>query len=200
MAPTSRNKRARAEDEMRRPKKKLKIRRKQTDYHSSSDEDEDDGQAISSPLKPLKASSAALAPKSILKQSIAAVNEADTRPESDVEDVRDVDALERNTALNALQDVQSDSGEPDASADRDRSDGTSGSSEEDEVESDSEAGTSSNTGRTTKKRNDPAAFANSISKILSTKLTTSKRPDQPWEQPFDGSNSSVLAAVCSSLY
>jgi mitochondrial fusion and transport protein UGO1 len=82
MAPTSRNKRARAEDEMRRPKKKLKIRRKQTDYHSSSDEDEDDGQAISSPLKPLKASSAALAPKSILKQSIAAVNEADTRPES----------------------------------------------------------------------------------------------------------------------
>ena len=80
--------------------------------------------------------------------------------------------------MNALQiDEDDEEEETGVAEDQTQNDESSGSSDEDEANSDSEAGTSSITGRTKKKRNDPTAFANSISKILSTKLTTSKRPD-----------------------
>lgn len=177
MAPGPSQKRVRAEDELRRPKKKVKVKRRQAEYHSSSEAEENDGVVVPTASNPAESSAALQAPKSILKQSmIPAYEEADPS-ESESEGAGDLDEVERNIALNVAQDVESeDEHDDDAAGIQGQHDSASESSDEDAADSDLEA-TSSATARTKKKRNDPTAFANSISRILSTKLTTSKRPD-----------------------
>lgn len=122
--------------------------------------------------------------KSILK---AAPQKAEESEEDDEDDEAEVDELEKNTALNTFpgegeesddeiddDDLELDDDEPDLDA----------SSNDDEDDSDAPSETESSTSMTSsqaarnkKKRNDPTAFATSISKILDTKLSTAKRSD-----------------------
>lgn len=173
MVVASIKKRKNAEEDVRRPKKKIKIRRKQSDYHSSSEDDEDH-EAPAQKNIAVRESNAK--PKSILRKSAGTPEAQKEHPESPSEGRNGVDELERNTALNAAQDEGSDGDE----AEQDDVSMDSGAEQDADTESASDADasiTSSQAARSKKKRNDPDAFATSISKILSTKLTTSKRPD-----------------------
>jgi fusion and transport protein UGO1 len=133
----------------------------------------------STPAKP-KAAPA----KPILKQTLP-IKTKKPAPTSDDEDEAESDDevhdLATNTALNAapLQD-ESDADEDimeldelatgESSMDEDEND-------EPDLDSDTESMLSSNAAAEKKKRNDPNAFATSMSKILDTKLSTSKRAD-----------------------
>jgi len=193
MAPIA--KRRRVEDEVRRPKKKVRKFKKQIDYHSSS-EDEDGPKPApsasnSEPLGERGSASAKQAAKAkpILKHSIPAkpVKAPEPKSREDEEDM--VDETAKNTALNMAPGEESESEEEElvepVSEDDDAEGGaplaaesSADDTDDDEDEdSDLESATSSNTAAAKKKRNDPAAFATSISKILDTKLSTSKRSD-----------------------
>lgn len=196
MAPMA--KRRRVEDEVRRPKKKVRKFKKQIDYHSSSEDEDGPRPAPSaSNSEPLgergaaaKAKQAAKA-KPILKHSIPAKPAKAPSPEiSEDEDEEDdmVDETAKNTALNMApgsdseeEDDEQKLAEP-LSEDDDAEGGAplapdSSADDTDEEDSDLESATSSNAAAGKKKRNDPSAFATSISKILDTKLSTSKRSD-----------------------
>ena len=133
----------------------------------------------STPAKP-KAAPA----KPILKHALP-IKTKKAAPASDDEDEEDSDDethdLATNTALNAapLQD-ESDADEDIMELD-DLATGESSMDEDEDDEpdlgSDTESMTSSNAAAEKKKRNDPNAFATSMSKILDTKLSTSKRAD-----------------------
>ncbi|EGP85221.1 uncharacterized protein MYCGRDRAFT_87313 [Zymoseptoria tritici IPO323] len=142
-------KRRRGDDEPRKPKKKVKRVKKQTDYHSSS-EDSDDEDA----------------------------NE-------DMDDAED-EELQKNTALNMQPDSASDSeadvedlqaADDDDSNDEDLDDEPDLASSASGSDSETSATSSQPSTHSKKKRNDPTAFATSITKILSTKLSTAKRSD-----------------------
>lgn len=122
--------------------------------------------------------------KPILKHTLP-IKTKKPAPESDDEDEEESDDevhdLATNTALNAapLQD-ESDADEDIMDLDEVAT-GESSMDEDDDdepdLESDTESMTSSNAAAEKKKRNDPNAFATSMSKILDTKLSTSKRAD-----------------------
>ncbi|KAI9706905.1 MAG: hypothetical protein M1820_004684 [Bogoriella megaspora] len=63
-----------------------------------------------------------------------------------------------------------------------------------ELDDSSEADVTSNTGSKKRKRNDPDAFATSISKILNSKLSTSKRSDPVLSRSKDASEASKQLA------
>ncbi|CAK4030923.1 ribosomal RNA-processing 15-like [Lecanosticta acicola] len=200
-------KRRRVEDEVRPKNKAKKHFKKQKKYHSSSEDEEDEPagklQRASDVPRPTKDASriqpkfsmkasmpagkakatSRTTPKSILKQSepVAEAAESSADDSDDEEDDLEVDELEKNTALNALQNEDSedeDSEEDEEENDEPNLDSTSDNDDDDAAASDSP--TSSQPSTTTsskKKRNDPTAFATSIQKLLSTKLTTSKRSD-----------------------
>ena len=170
MAPIQ-NKRRRIEDEVRRPKKKIRVK-KQPAYHSSSEEDDVE---IPEVVKQPKST-----PKSILK-----TRDGDTRAQQDADSeeagFEGIDELERNTALNT---APGDEVEDSEDSEEDQiPNGADRSSEDEDADSGSDDSedntslTSSQAARNKKKRNDPAAFATSISKILDTKLTSTKRAD-----------------------
>ncbi|WPH03886.1 Hypothetical protein R9X50_00676900 [Acrodontium crateriforme] len=184
MAPPS-QKRRRDED-VRQPKKKKPFVKKQKVYHSSSEDESDDEtpRARDAPIREKRPPTPAK-PKSILKQTPQAESEDESEEEPDEE-------LIRNTALNTAPGAGGDQAKNVESEDEEMEDGEPtvkalGSEDEDEDEdddfdSDSDAqsttsGTSANAIKINKKRNDPAAFATSISKILETKLSSSKRVD-----------------------
>lgn len=205
-------KRRRVEDEVRRPKKKVRNFKKQKNYHSSSEDDSDDEDAPvqqprasdapqrkkDEPKHTMKLSAnsatgpnaevkAAQRPKPILKQpkpvAIAKATEESSADGSEEEDEATAGDLEDNTIsniVNGLPNEDEDSVEEDENDEPDL-DGVSDESGEDDDEdlpSESEASiTSSQAQRTKRKRNDPDAFATSISRILDTKLTSSKRAD-----------------------
>ena len=179
MAPVA-AKRRRVEDEVRRPKKKVRKFKKQAQYHSSSEEEEPASGSNATDPKP-RTTAVTSQPKPILKHAVADVQpeavSGPTAEEDDVEEGSD-DELARNTALNMEPAESSEEAEDDEAAqDAPETDATS-ASEDDEPDSESETSmTSSNRERAKKKRNDPTAFATSISKILDTKLATSKRRD-----------------------
>lgn len=122
--------------------------------------------------------------KPILKHTLP-IKTKKPAPESDDEDEEESEDeahdLATNTALNAapLQD-ESDADEDIMDLDEVAT-GESSMDEDDDdepdLESDTESMTSSNAAAEKKKRNDPNAFATSMSKILDTKLSTSKRAD-----------------------
>jgi hypothetical protein len=118
--------------------------------------------------------------KSILK---AAPEKVESEGEDEDEEV---DELEKNTALNTHPGEGEDSEEGDEDneleLDDDEPDLDASSNEDDDSDMPSETEsstsmTSSQAARNKKKRNDPTAFATSISKILDTKLSTAKRSD-----------------------
>jgi fusion and transport protein UGO1 len=122
--------------------------------------------------------------KPILKHTLP-IKTKKPAPESDDEDEEESDDevhdLATNTALNAapLQD-ESDADEDIMDLDEVATGESSMDEDEDDepdLESDTESMTSSNAAAEKKKRNDPNAFATSMSKILDTKLSTSKRAD-----------------------
>lgn len=122
--------------------------------------------------------------KPILKHTLP-IKTKKPAPESDDEDEEDsedeIHDLATNTALNAapLQD-ESDADEDIMDLDEVATGESSMDEDEDDepdLESDTESMTSSNAAAEKKKRNDPNAFATSMSKILDTKLSTSKRAD-----------------------
>jgi hypothetical protein len=122
--------------------------------------------------------------KPILKHTLP-IKTKKPAPESDDEDEEESEDeahdLATNTALNAapLQD-ESDADEDIMDLDEVATGESSMDEDEDDepdLESDTESMTSSNAAAEKKKRNDPNAFATSMSKILDTKLSTSKRAD-----------------------
>ncbi|KAK3680963.1 pre-60S ribosomal particles component [Vermiconidia calcicola] len=191
MAPVT-TKRRRAEDEVRRPKKKIRVKKgAQKAYHSSSEEEsEDEAPARSEDVAPAKGQRAAMrpTPKSILKAFAPVQPGQDEELGSDIEGLDELDEAERNAALNAI--TRTDEDEEDGALQDDVDDDTEDQasaaaepSEEDDDESEPDTDeisslTSSQTAlKPKKKRNDPAALATSISRILDTKLTTQKRLD-----------------------
>ena len=171
------NKRRRPEEDVRRPKKKIRVR-KQAEYHSSSEDNEsEDGAELAIKQQP----------KSILKLPVRK-HEDGEESESEFEGLDDLDEAERNTALNAIRGNEEDEDVEDIEEevglqDQDDNDEQLEKDDEDEEDQDSDSQsetsslTSSTAARLKKKRNDPSAFATSISKILDTKLSTTKRSD-----------------------
>ncbi|OBT78579.1 hypothetical protein VF21_02268 [Pseudogymnoascus sp. 05NY08] len=144
-----RTKRKAGESMKGRPKKLVKKFKKQTDYDSGSGDDSETGD----------------------KQDFAAVNLADSDEEEESAPVK------LSTHVAAESDNEEENDEPnldDASA----SDVTDASNSDSDSDADmSDADTNPNNVKIRNKRNDPDAFATSMSKILGSKLSTSKRSD-----------------------
>ncbi|OBT41743.1 hypothetical protein VE00_07981 [Pseudogymnoascus sp. WSF 3629] len=144
-----RTKRKAGESMKGRPKKLVKKFKKQTDYDSGSGDDSETGD----------------------KQDFAAVNLADSDDEEESAPVK------LSTHVAAESDNEEENDEPnldDASA----SDVTDASNSDSDSDADmSDADTNPNNVKIRNKRNDPDAFATSMSKILGSKLSTSKRSD-----------------------
>lgn len=189
-------KRRRVEDEVRPKKKKIRVSKHKLDqYHSSSEDEGGDAPTTtkSNPKKAVTGSNSmplsktrGTPAKPILKHSIPAKS-ANPAPASDSEDddEDDVNDTATNTALNAApQPEESDADEDLELEEPATGESSEGEDEDDndepELDSDSESETSmtsSNAAAEKKKRNDPNAFATSMSKILDTKLSTAKRSD-----------------------
>ncbi|KAJ4293456.1 pre-60S ribosomal particles component [Kalmusia sp. IMI 367209] len=177
--PNTSLKRRRTEDRMRgkAPKKEQKKVKRQKFYHSSSeDEDEDEGAARDAPrqtkqrqpspkfepeegsanAQPIKERIVPTPKKSALKKTAPPV------PVQDGDDFSDVGSGDEEEGSEEDDEGadEFDVGESDASDDT----------------SISETSTN-NPARKVRKRNDPEAFATSISKILNTKLTSQKRSE-----------------------
>ena len=175
MAPVS-TKRRRVEDEARRPKKKIRVKR-QKNYHSSS-EDEDEGSKERIPVqsRPI--------PKSVLKRRASAPEQI-AEDQSSIAGLEGFNEAEKNAALNGAAALEDEGGSEDEDAESEEGldsnqlmrSGDEEDSNEDLVEDDDTSMTSSQAATARKKRNDPDAFATSLSKILDTKLTTAKRQD-----------------------
>ena len=185
MGPVSQKRRR--DDDVRQPKKKKVHIKKQKVYHSSSDDDSEDDtpRARDAPIREKRPPTPAK-PKSILRRNpdAAAVDESEEEEEEETDE-----ELMRNTALNTAPGAGSDVEDEDDEYLKDNEPqskasaaGAENSESDEDVDSDSDAtsftsGTSSNAIKVNKKRNDPSAFATSISKILDTKLSTAKRVD-----------------------
>lgn len=185
-------KRRRGEEETRRPKKRIRNFKKQAEYHSSSeDEDVDRGTGANATV-PIPSR-----PKPILKRNTVPAEER-VKPRKAQDDDKDSDDFgnfgEADHTTEATEDDEAEAldnfdaeieegvSEGDA-ADGDGEALEAASAVDTEQDSESDASdsdlstTASSTARAKKKRNDPDAFATSISKILDTKLTTTKRQD-----------------------
>jgi fusion and transport protein UGO1 len=133
------------------------------------------------------AKSTAAPAKPILKHTLPIKTKKPAPPSDEEQDENEsedeVHDLATNTALNAAP-LQEES---DADEDLEMDEPATGESsaddddeydiDETELDSDNESMSSSNAAAEKKKRNDPNAFATSMSKILDTKLSTSKRSD-----------------------
>ncbi|KAI6891296.1 hypothetical protein KC318_g6138 [Hortaea werneckii] len=198
MAPVTHNKRRRG-DEERKPKKKLRVKKQKTYHSSSEDEGADEGAAFDAPkaakVTQQTPTSAAPRPKPILKHSTgpsqpqpqpasdrSAPNAGLEDEEDDEEDDDDeVDEAAKNTALNMGATAEESSADEDENDEPELAESSSASDDEDgeDLPSDSEASMTSSQAatRAKRKRNDPDAFATSITKILGSKLSSNKRSD-----------------------
>lgn len=193
------HKRKRATDGPNHPdrKKKTKPRFKKmkpSAYHSSSEEEPDEKAATGGNSIVIGARKSRLeAEKNQAEESVAVVS-GDLAADSDADDVdseQEEDLMEVEEAndegvqLPNLQDDEEEAEDEEDDAENDEFDiadapsDSEGSEEDDDDDDDTPANsTQKNTStRQTKKRNDPSAFASSISAILSSKLTTTKRAD-----------------------
>lgn len=153
------------EDRRDRPSKKPRKFKKQLEYHSSDSEDEEptDFKAVN-----LQDSDEEYvpAPKSILK----------SRKEKFVaDDDEDAEDAEADSQDGEEDEEEAGSDATGASSDEDKD--AESESEQDLSDGDTSTIVTENGTKQKKKRNDPAAFATSISKILGSKLTTTKRAD-----------------------
>lgn len=165
-------------EEVTRSKKPKRRFKKQKDYHSSEDEDDDgfkpvnlgdSDEEITKPTTVSGANDVELKPRrkreakpevEVKEDSLSSSNaesEVEAEEEDDVPEVDTSHADEENTAASG-SDAEFDSGS--------------------ESDSDGEANsTTEHTKKPKSKRNDPEAFSTSISRILSTKLSTNQRSD-----------------------
>jgi fusion and transport protein UGO1 len=158
----------------RKPSKKIRKFKKQTDYHSSSSEAEEDAPdfaAINLQDSDDDGADVVTGVNAVpmASQHIPKPPKAPVEPESGDEEEEEVDdsAAESDAEAGAESDVTG------ASSDYD-----------------SEGSAQANVPKKKQKRNDPTAFATSISKILNTKLTTSKRADPVLSRSIDASKAS----------
>lgn len=190
MAATN-NKRRRGDEDIRPPKKKIRKFKKQAEYHSSSEDDDDEGPAA--PIKRHFGQEGSLPSKSTIKaptkprSTKSVISERQERVEEKNGDGSEDDALEEtmiNTALNTaipdnednlIDDAEGGHSLEHVELEEDDTDDTT--DDEPELSSDIDSRNSGQGARARKKRNDPEAFATSISKILTTKLSTQKRID-----------------------
>ncbi|KAL5350502.1 pre-60S ribosomal particles component [Pseudogymnoascus australis] len=149
MAGPMRTKRKAGESMKGRPKKLVKKFKKQTDYDSGSGDDSDNGD----------------------KQDFAAVNLADSDEEEESAPVK----LSTHVAADSDNEEENDEPNLDEASASDVTDASNSDSDSDADMSD--ADTNPNNVKIRNKRNDPDAFATSMSKILGSKLSTSKRSD-----------------------
>ena len=159
--------------------------KKQTDYHSSSDEDEDGHVLAASDALAPKSPQGQAQPKPILKRIMPKARGDPPIEEPDANEDAE-EELAKHTALNTgLLDETSGEDDDDLRDNEPLVNAREADEDEDEDddndnESEPESATSmasSQAARSRKKRNDPDAFATSISKILDTKLTAAKRAD-----------------------
>lgn len=191
-------KRRRPEEGYRKPAKKIRNFKKQKNYHSSSESDDevedqtndfkpvsmddsDDEMDVAPATKPLPAAKPAL--KSALKPTPkkSVVDEDASESEDDDDDEDDNDDDEAEDEDDAIEDLDDLDVEDDEELDLD----------DDDMELD-DSDASSTDGAPTKKRkrNDPTAFATSMSKILASKLSTSKRSDPVLSRSVDAATAS----------
>ncbi|KAF1948272.1 Rrp15p-domain-containing protein [Byssothecium circinans] len=171
--PSTTLKRRRTEEGMRgKVLKKRKNVKRQKFYHSSSEEESgDEGIARDAPrkVKPVDAE------EETLEEKLERKNPSKPEPK--------FKARIATKKSPPPAPVKEDDGGDDAAAGADEPESGSGEDEGDDADSDdsdvsSMSETSTNTpARKVRKRNDPEAFATSISKILNTKLTTQKRSE-----------------------
>lgn len=176
---------------MRKPKKKVHIKR-QKHYHSSDDDDDDQPTVSDAPVK--RAVEAKRQPKGILKQQAkvtpvavedGVVSSSEEGIDAEENGGVDMDETTLNTALNAApgeEDSDAASNEDDEDDLEDEDDvppaqDAPSTEESDLSDSDASLNPSTTDSKQKKKRSDPTAFATSISRILSTKLTSTKRSD-----------------------
>lgn len=153
MAGPMRTKRKAGESMKGRPKKLVKKFKKQTDYDSGSGDDSDRDNELPE------------------DQDFKAVNLADSDEEEAV-------PKKNATHVPADSDDEMENDEPNLEDDSgsDATDASNSDSDSD-AEAESDADTNPNNVKIRNKRNDPEAFATSMSKILGSKLSTSKRSD-----------------------
>lgn len=179
-------KRRRPEEGYRKPAKKIKNFKKQKSYHSDSESEfGDDVQDSAADFKPVSMGESdddeaegktapALATTPALKSALKPAPKKPTAKESESEAEDDDEDMVEN--LDDLED-EDDDDEPDLD-DSDMSDAGSDA-----------ISTGANSTKL-RKRNDPAAFATSLSKILSSKLSTSKRSDPVLSRSVDAASAS----------
>ncbi|TAQ89434.1 hypothetical protein B7494_g2243 [Chlorociboria aeruginascens] len=142
-------------DEVRKGKSSRPIKKfkKQTDYHSSDSEAEVEGNA----------------------QDFQAVNLQDSDDEVDTQGLDTTDLVTSAVEAEEEEAVGNEGGDGDAAQSEEETDASN--SDSDEEEDDDEDGHTNPNLIRKRKRNDPEAFATSMSKILGSKLSTSKRSD-----------------------
>ncbi|KAI0543593.1 Rrp15p-domain-containing protein [Xylaria curta] len=156
-----------AAGKLQRPKKKQK---KVPQYHSDSEEDLDNA----------------------LVDDIASLSGSDTGSDSD-DDTPAFTPATKNKKPKAVKNAAKDTHGDESDSQEDGA--GAGSEDDDEVEDDEFAnseGETSNIGfkKTKSKRNDPGAFATSLQKILSTKLSNSKKSDAILSRSVDAQKAS----------
>lgn len=164
------------------PKKRKNMKR-QKFYHSSS-EDEDEGVARDAPrrTKPVKKDEV-----ETVQEVTKVVEEEPSKPQPKLKSAlvtkKTVTPAAKKTEKAEIDDEDAMEGASDDGSDEDDELDAADSEADSEADSDgSEASSLSemstnNAARKVRKRNDPEAFATSISKILNTKLTTQKRSE-----------------------
>jgi fusion and transport protein UGO1 len=172
--PSTTLKRRRTEEGMkgRGPKKPKKHIKRQKFYHSSDDEDEEEGAARDAPLG---------APQTA-KPDPATVGidvsdeEVETQPAL-AQPVKPQPKMKAKSALKKVPSPAADEEDAAMSSEDDEGDDFLGSEEDNSDDSSLSDTSTNNPARKVRKRNDPEAFATSISKILNTKLTSQKRSE-----------------------
>lgn len=168
------------------PKKPKKHVKRQKFYHSSSeDEGEDEGAARDAPRGVPKKANRDFVPVSLEgsdeEAELQPVNAQAARPppqakpKSALKKAPSPAPAEEDAAILSEEDAEEDEVE-DEEDDKNMQDSESDDSDDSNDSSISEASTN-NPARKVRKRNDPEAFATSISKILNTKLTSQKRSE-----------------------
>jgi fusion and transport protein UGO1 len=160
--PSTTLKRRRTEEGMkgRTPKKPKKHVKRQKFYHSSDDEDEEEGAARDAPRGALQTVKSEVAPA-----ELEGSDEETPKPKTK-------SALKKASPLPITEDDAAA-----ASSEDDEEDEIAGSEEDESDDSSLSETLTNNPARKVRKRNDPEAFATSISKILNTKLTSQKRSE-----------------------
>lgn len=162
------------------PKKRKNIKR-QKFYHSSSEDEDDEGVARDAPRRSKPAKKDEVEQEEIPQEIEEKPSESKQKPQPKLKSALKTSAPvpQKNEEADSDEDSVEDASDAESSEDEDEdmdSEADSEASDISQASSLSETSTN-NPARKVRKRNDPEAFATSISKILNTKLTTQKRSE-----------------------